>query len=166
MKTSKTKRLALVLLATIILQCFALPSCGRSEKKGNSTEEKDSIVLLSVENYSNFFYEAITGDIDVRRSALNTKYFVYTLHITFDLKQTADIDNVVIKGKVDVPLPENHLLHVEKKLPLDFTVNINVNGHGETTVYFQHKPGPYGGFSLKDCFLTIESITGNIKLKV
>lgn len=160
MKKSKTKRLALVLLTAMILQCFALSSCGRSE-------EKDGTVLLSVENYSDYFYEAVTWDFKVITTALNNEYLVYTLHITFDLKQTADINNVVIKGKADVPLPENHRLHKEKKLPLDFTVNINVNGHGETYVSFQHEPGHnYGGYSSEDCFLTIESITGSINLKV
>lgn len=158
MKKTKTKRLALALLVTMILQCFALSSCDQSD-------EKDRNIPLSVENYSNYFYESATGKIDVKTSAFNTTYFINTVHITFDLKQTADINNVVIKGKVNLPLPKTHPLYAEKKLPLDFTVNINVNGHGETDVFFQHGVGSYGGYSATDYYLTIESITGSIKLK-
>lgn len=158
MKNQKMKWLAFVLLATVILQCFALSSC-------NQTDEKDNAIPLSTENYSNYFYETATGKMDVKTSGLNTTYFVNTVHITFDLKQTADINNVVIKGKVDLPLSKTHPLYAEKKLPLDFTVNINVDGHGETDVSFQHGVGSYGGYSAKDFYLTIESITGSIKLK-
>ena len=158
MKNQKMKWLALFLLATVILQCFALSSC-------NQTDEKDSTIPLSAENYSNYFYETATGKMDVKTSGLNTTYFVNTVHITFDLKQTADVNNVVIKGKVDLPLSKTHPLYAEKKLPLDFTVNINVDGHGETDVFFQHGVGSYGGYSAEDYYLTIESITGSIKLK-
>jgi hypothetical protein len=44
-------------------------------------------------------------------------------------------------------------------------VNINVNGHGETDVYFQHGTGAYGGYGARDYIISVEEITGTVTLR-
>ncbi|MCR5457774.1 MAG: hypothetical protein K6F14_06830 [Clostridiales bacterium] len=152
------KSIFLIILSLIILSTIG---CGRvndvheTEKQTTSKE-----VALTVANYSNYFYSDVYSEIQVNESALGTTYFVNKVHISFDLNQTASIKNIVISGYVDLPLDSSHPLHKEGKLPIQFTVRINANGHGETDVYFQHGTGAYGGYGARDFIITVESITG------
>lgn len=152
----------------IQMLCF-LCGCGNDYKsedgqKGAGNEVQMRIELNS-ENFQYYFYSDVYGDIKVNTSAMGSTYFVNTVHLSFDLKQTAVINNVTVQGRIDLKVSNTHLLYSEGKLPLYFSVNIPASGHGEKTLYFQHGIGAYGGFSAKDdYYVTIESATGTITI--
>ena len=132
------------------------------EDQPNETAASNPIALTP-DNFSEYFFsDVFESNIDVRTSALGTTFFVNTVHVSFDLNQTASIKNITVKGKIYLNVAKSHLLYVEGKLPLDFSVNISSTGHGETDLYYQHGTGSYGGYGARDFYITVESVTGYI----
>ncbi|MBE6529382.1 MAG: hypothetical protein E7680_02115 [Ruminococcaceae bacterium] len=152
------KRILIILLVVAML---LVSSCSAPNNKESNNSNKETIEITA-DNFQDYFYSDVYGDIKTNTSAIGTTYFVNTIHLSFDLKQTAGINNVTVKGRIDLKVSRTHLLYSEGKLPLYFTVNIPASGHGETTLYFQHGTGAYGGYTMKDFYITIESATGTI----
>ncbi|MCR5457081.1 MAG: hypothetical protein K6F14_03290 [Clostridiales bacterium] len=145
--------------STLLIGC-SNPVANQETYQVETTVSKP--IALTPDNFSEFFFSDVYGNIDAKTSALGTTYFVNTVHVSFDLNQTASIKNVTVKGKIYLNVAKSHLLYVEGKLPLDFSVNINATGHGEIDLYYQHGTGSYGGYGAKDFYITIESVTGYV----
>lgn len=154
-----------VLLIVVLLALIGVLTSCEYEHFVNSEEEpqlETDVVELNADNFNEYFYSEIYGNAEVNTSALGSTYFNHSVRISFYLNQTAAIKNVTVNGRLELNVPKTHLLYTKGKLPIEFSVNINGNGHGETTVYFQHGIGSYGGFSMDDYYVVVESATGSI----
>lgn len=155
------KAVCLVLL--LMLSVFAV-SCNQTNTDQPNAQKKNEIMLTN-DNFDDYFYTNITHDINMGTDMFGKDLFTITVLITFDLKQTADIKNIVVEGILDLDVSETHLLHKEGKLPKSFKAEIYASGHGETTVSYSFNRGAYGGFEIEDYFIEVENITGSIIIR-
>ncbi len=145
------KRLSF-LLALILTLTFCFSGCGKEVK-------------LTKNNFEEYFFIEITEDFDYFTSALGDTIFTNTVIIDISSSKTAQFDSIIIKGKIHIDVDEDHLLYKEGKLPIDVTIRIDGSGHGSQTVQYSHGRGSYGGYSVEDIYLEVESISGKIILE-
>lgn len=163
-KLQRLKEFLFVVGVLILLSC--LVGCGKNASETSQTTEKDAKIVITPENYEEYFVIKFTDDFKMHESPLSGTWFSHIVTATCRSTVTASFSHVELTGKVQVSVDQkSHLLYTENKLPLEVTIIIDGTGFGEGQVRFEHGRGSYGGFMPEDFYFECTSASGYIELR-
>ena len=129
-------------------------------------------IEITKDNYKEFFVINTVANIELPKLSKGSNGGVTlgystksTIKITVEAKEEIVADSVVIKGIIDLPQEYWHRLHEQNELPIDVTINLDNNGHGEfegkvvDILYFSN------GYTEDDFYFECTSVSGKILKK-
>lgn len=150
-----------------IILCFLslFTACGTNSDSASRTEPEEQRVVLTADNFDDYFFSEINYDFKTHTSGFGTTYFSNTITIELNSKRTAVFENIVVEGKLHLDVEPSHLLYTQGKIPIDVTIQIDGNGYGKEIVSYTHGTGSYGGFEYDDFYFVAENVSGSVVLK-
>lgn len=126
-------------------------------------------IEITKDNYKEFFDIKTVANIELPELSKGSNGGVTlgvstksTIRIIVEAKEEIVTDSVVIKGVIDLPEKYWHRLHEQNELPIEVTVNVDKNGHGEfegkvvDILYFSN------GYTEDDFYFECTSVSGKV----